>query len=67
MDRSSYPTAKRRLGDPDDDAATIARLTPAERLEMVWQLTLQAWAFTGTVDGEPRLRRDVVRVIRGRR
>lgn len=65
MSRRDYPTRKRRLGEPEED--DVLRLPAAERLAMVWPLTLQAWAFkTGTVD-EPRLRRDVGRVVRGRR
>jgi hypothetical protein len=39
--------------------------TPAERVAMVWTLTVQAWAFKG-IDAESRMRRDVGRVIRGR-
>lgn len=64
-DRSHYPTRKKRLTDPDDDAY-IRGLTPGERMEMVWPLTLQAWAFKEGLDPahEPRLRRDIVRVIR---
>jgi hypothetical protein len=30
----------------------------------VWQLTLQAWAFKEDLRDEPRLRRDVGRVVR---
>ena len=41
--------------------------TPAERVGMLWQLTLDAWAFKGEPVAEPRLPRHVVRVIRGRR
>ena len=62
MDRSTYPTRLCRLGDEpreqDDN-------TPAERIAMVWTLTLQAWAFQGGGDAESRLRRDVGRVVRG--
>ncbi|MGH7466175.1 MAG: hypothetical protein ACREK1_13415 [Longimicrobiales bacterium] len=65
MDRSDYPTRKRKLDDPEDDR-DIRHLTPSERVSMVWQLTLQAWAFKEDLTDEPRLRRDVVRVIRGR-
>jgi hypothetical protein len=66
MDRARLPIRVCRLGEePDDDY--IACLTPAERMVLVWPITLQAWAFqTGTTD-EPRLRRDVGRVIRGGR
>ncbi|MCA1733815.1 MAG: hypothetical protein LC732_09455 [Acidobacteria bacterium] len=40
----------------------FASLPPGRRVELVWQLTREAW---GIKDGdEPRLRRDVVRVIR---
>ena len=56
----------RRLHDPEDDAY-VRSLSPAERMEMVWQLTLQAWAFKEGLDDAPRLQRHVVRVVRGRR
>lgn len=44
------------------------RLTPAERLEMVWPLTVEAWtwALQGNFDAESRLPRHIVRVIRKR-
>jgi hypothetical protein len=45
----------------------LENTTPAERIGMMWQLALDAWAFTGTLDAESRLPRHVVRVIRGRR
>ena len=62
-DRSAYPTRKLRLGADAPDE--LAGLDGAARLEMVWAVTLQAWAFKG-LDHEPRLRRDVGRVVRGR-
>jgi hypothetical protein len=62
-DRSRYPIRIRRLHDPEDDEY-VRRLTPGERMAMVWQLTLQAWAFKEGLADEPRLRRDVVRVVR---
>jgi hypothetical protein len=65
VDRSHYPVRKGRLHDPDDDSYVLS-LTPAQRMEMVWQLSLQAWAFKEGLDVEPRLRRDVVRVVRGK-
>jgi len=54
---------------PGDDGADddVARLTPSERVSMVWQLTLQAWMFKEGRLREPRLRRDVVRTRRERR
>jgi hypothetical protein len=65
VDRADLPTLKRRLRERDDDA--VVRLTPAERIALVWPITLQAWAFKTGVLNEPRLRRDVGRVVRGRR
>jgi hypothetical protein len=62
-DRSAYPTRKLSLGDSDDED-DLAGLTPGERMSMVWQLTLQSWAFKENLTDEPRFRRDVVRVIR---
>jgi hypothetical protein len=42
----------------------LARTTPAERLQMMWQLTLDAWAFKGEPVVELRLPRHIVRVLR---
>ena len=62
VDRSTYPTRKTTLLQEADEVWTDA-LDPAERIAMVWQLTMQSWAFKG-LEHEPRLRRDVVRVVR---
>jgi hypothetical protein len=64
VDRSAYPTRKARLHDAQDDAYVLS-LTPAERMELVWQLTVQAWEFKEGRPIDPRVRRDVVRVVRG--
>jgi hypothetical protein len=48
----------------DDD---MRRFSPSERVAMMWQLALQAWMFKDGLVDEPRLRRDVVRIVRGRR
>lgn len=64
-DRANYPTRKGHLRDPEDFSAVEA-LSPAARLAMVWPLTLQAWVFHSGYTDEPRLRRDVGRVTRGR-
>lgn len=42
----------------------LRQTTPAERIGMMWQLALDAWAFMGDPVREPRLPRHVVRVIR---
>jgi hypothetical protein len=46
------------------DIQDLSKTTPAERLEMMWQLTLDAWAFKGEPVAELRLPRHIVRVLR---
>jgi hypothetical protein len=41
-------------------------LTPAERLDMMWQLTIDAWSFTGEPIAESRLPRHIVSVHRSK-
>lgn len=65
MDRSDYPVRVTRLEDQGKDQ-DYDSMSPEERVAMVWTLTMQAWMFKeGRLD-EPRLRRDVVRVLRKR-
>jgi hypothetical protein len=65
-DRSNYPVRRTRLND--QHGPSLRRSTTAsERLQMVWPLTLGAWQFKEPLSDEPRLRRDVVRIVRGRR
>jgi hypothetical protein len=65
-DRGNWPTRKLRLEDEDkhDD---MAHLTASQRVAMVWEITKDAWAHKDAHVGESRLRRDVARVVRGRR
>jgi hypothetical protein len=42
----------------------LRETTPAQRIEMMWQLALDAWAFMGEPVVEPRLPRHVVRLVR---
>jgi hypothetical protein len=62
------PVRKTTLAEADRlDRQVYARLTPTDRLEMMWQLAVQAWAFKeGRVD-EHVFHRDVVRTLRGGR
>jgi hypothetical protein len=60
--RSDWPVRKRRLHDPEPD--DVAHLTPAERMAMVWPLTLAAWAFKNDPDAPDRLPRHVIRLVR---
>jgi hypothetical protein len=55
-----------RLSDQDNDR-DLENTTPEERIAMMWQLALDAWAFMGEPVIEPRLPRHVVRVVRGER
>ncbi len=43
------------------------RMSPAERLEAVWALTMICHAWTNEDEDEPRLQRSVVRIQRPRR
>lgn len=55
----------RNLHDQDrSDQEDFSRTTPAERLQMMWQLTVDAWAFKGERVAEFRLPRHIVRVLR---
>ncbi len=50
------------------DHTDVAELTPGQRLDLMWQLALDAWAFKGdAADAESRLQRHVVRVYRRER
>ena len=55
---------KRSLHDPPEN--DLKGKTPAELMDMMWQLTLDAWSFKEKLDAEPRLQRHVV-VLKRRR
>ena len=63
MNESERPVRVVRLHDPDtqDDMRST---TPEQRLGMMWQLAVDAWAFMGEPLAESRLPRHVVRVVR---
>ncbi len=60
LDRSV--TELGRLGDDRDDGYVEA--DHSTRFGMVWELTLDAWAFMGKKDAEQRLQRDVAHLVR---
>ena len=64
-DRSQYPVRKTSLTDQTPD--TAPHLSPSDRVALVWTLTVQAWQFKEPAFRESRLRRDVVRTLRGGR
>lgn len=49
---------KRSLHDPEED--DLKGKAPGELLGMMWQLTLDAWAFKEKLDAESRLQRHIV-------
>ena len=52
----------------DEDHRDVEEMTPAERLSIMWQLTLDAWAFkNGGHLAESRLPRHAVRLRRRER
>jgi len=55
---------RRGLLKERDEAADLLAATPGERLAMMWQLTLDSWAFMGKPLDESRLPRHIVRVLR---
>jgi hypothetical protein len=57
---------KSTLKEQGDDS-DLSRLTSAERMAMVWPLTVSAWAMKGIDVSSMRLQRDVERVVRRRR
>ena len=63
MNQEDYPVRIFKLGEEGDDPY-LAQTTAVERLQMMWPLTVQAWAFMGVDVSQSRLQRDVVRVIR---
>jgi hypothetical protein len=46
------------------DRQDLSKTTPAERLQMMWQLTLDAWAFKGEPVIDERLPRNIIRIVR---
>lgn len=53
----------KKLSAQTDDF-DLKNTTPAERFGMMWQLTLDAWAFKGEPIAEPKLQRHIIRVLR---
>jgi hypothetical protein len=53
-----------RRGDPAPSENDWASSTPSERIAGVWELTRQCLAWNREGVDEPRLQRDITRVIR---
>lgn len=67
-ERSAGTSRLGRLHDDDRsfDSAFWARVPPAERLALVWDMALEAQEWRGQGAAEPRLQRSVCRLERGR-
>jgi len=63
MKTSEIRVSKLRPQDRSD-IQDLSKTTPAERLQMMWQLAIDAWAFKGELVAELRLPRHTVRVLR---
>ncbi|MCA9031842.1 MAG: hypothetical protein KDA66_13595 [Planctomycetaceae bacterium] len=61
MDRS---VSKLTTLDEQGNDSGVPHATPAERVKMVWPLTVTAWAFKGQDIVQSRLQRHVARIIR---
>lgn len=64
MDRLHF--VKTTLQD-HDDPGIVPDASPAERVAMVWQMTLDAWAFMDPASAKSEFQRHVVRIQRGGR
>ena len=59
---------KYKLGEEPRIDHVERAMSPGERIALVWEITMNAWAFKepGWSAATSRLRRDVVRVVRKR-
>ena len=66
MTAQDHTVRIRKLTNQGNEA-DLQTSTPAQRLGMMWQLALDAWAFKGESVAESRLPRHVVRVVQRER
>lgn len=62
--RRAIPVRKAPLADQGQEPDLKSK-SPAELIEMMWPLALEAWRFAGN-QGEPEFSRHLVRVVRRR-
>lgn len=58
MKRQKVLVRKRSRHEPEED--DLKGRTPGEMMGMMWQLTLDAWAFKEKLDAESGLQRHIV-------
>jgi hypothetical protein len=61
MNRNVFRVRNLHDRGPDPD---YLEMSPMQRMELVWPLTIQAWALMGVDIAQSRLQRTVVRFIR---
>ena len=62
--RKLYTTRLEKISNQVSEDPPVGD-SPAQRLEMMWPLTLDAWAFMGDPNVEHRLQRHVERLVKG--
>ena len=55
----------KKLHEKDDDF-DLQNTTPSERIGMMWQIALDAWAFKGDQIAESGLSRHIISIQRGK-
>jgi hypothetical protein len=65
--RPNVTLKKYKLGEEPIVDDMDRSMTPAQRVEAVWEITKSVWAWKSKTFDEPPFRRDVTRVIRRRR
>ncbi len=63
VERDTHPTCPIRPGEPKPDDLRVT--TPEERVEMMWPLVVETWAFMGSPVDESGPQRPAVRAVRG--
>lgn len=60
MTRATMVVERRRQHDQNDTDDVYAKMSAAKRLSLMWRLALDAWAFSGHDEPQPRLSRRAV-------
>lgn len=64
MPREAPKVRVLKLQEKENHEDFLSGTTPAERLQMMWELTQAAWTFKGEPVAEQRLPRHLIRVLR---
>lgn len=64
MPREASKVRILRLQAEENHDDFLLLTTPAERLQIMWELTRAAWTFKGEPVAESEFQRDVIRIIR---